>query len=212
MEIWLDTCDLEAVHLAKRMGILHGVTTNPKILSSTRLPLAQILSEILDAQEGPVAAQVMADKTEDMLKEADALLSISTRILPKIAVTPEGLKAIHILISEDIPVMATAIVTPQQGLLAFSAGATYLAPYLGRAADAGQNEIDLLTAMHRFQQNYSYSGKILAAGLRSLDHLLFAATLGISGVTLPLPIFQQFIEIPQATELALADFSKALSQ
>ena len=134
MEIWLDTADLKTLEQAKQMGILFGITTNPSIVAKSQWGMEELLEKLLQMQKGPVTAQVTADQAPAMIQQGEALFRFSNRMVIKVPVTAEGLKAIHALTEKKIPVMATAVFDPNQVLLAASAGAQYIAPYFSAFA------------------------------------------------------------------------------
>jgi transaldolase len=129
MEIWLDTAELDLVQTAKEMGILHGVTTNPSIIAKSKMGMEDLLEKLLQMQPGPVTAQVTAEEAPEMVKQGSSLRQFSNRIIVKVPVTTEGVKAIYGLKLLQIPVMATAVFDSNQVLLAAKAGAAYNAPY-----------------------------------------------------------------------------------
>src|SRR5690242_15483380 len=108
MEIWLDTCDINTITLASRLGILDGITTNPSLLAHAHEEPNKVISRLLDIQTGPIAVQVTTDETDEMIKQALALHAYSERIIVKIPVVQEGLAAIKTLVQEGVPIMATA--------------------------------------------------------------------------------------------------------
>lgn len=127
MEIWLDTSNVDFVSYAEGLG----VTTNPTILSLSKVNPQELISELLKAQKGLVVIQVLAEDTQGFYKQAKMLVALSDRILIKIPVTQNGIRAIYALNQEGISTLATAIFELKQAFLAFKAGANYLAPYLG---------------------------------------------------------------------------------
>lgn len=193
MEIWLDTCDSRAITAASRLGIIHGVTTNPSILADSEEDPEKIIQAILDVQDGPVAVQVTADDCDEMVKRARSLHSFSDRIIIKIPVIRQGLIAIQTLSKEGVPTMATTVFQPNQALLAALAGAEYVAPYLGRMFDAGIDGYSALRSIKIIYQQYGFSTKILAAALKSPEHLTACAEMGIDAVTIKNSLFNQFI-------------------
>lgn len=203
MEIWLDTSNVALVK--QSVGLLDGVTTNPTILSKSKIPPAELIPLLLEAQPGSVAVQVV---TSDIVKEALALASLSYRIVVKIPATQEGYLAIQILSQQGIPTLATALFEPRQALLAFKAGADYLAPYLGRIKDTGADPLAVLGEMESIRQHYGFPGKIMAAGIRDLPTALSCLQLGIGAMTLPDPIFTAFTKDAEPTLLAIDNFSK----
>lgn len=208
MEIWLDTCDSEIILNAKRLGILHGVTTNPSILAKAGEDHDKIISNLLEVQNGPVAVQVTAYNAESMIKQGLALRSISDRIIVKVPVVQDGLAAIRYLSRENVRVMATAIFQPQQALLAALAGADYVAPYVGRMLDEGMDAFDALDSMKSIYKSYQFKTKILAAALRTPEQVMVCARMGIQAVTLKSTLFSQFTADSELTLNCLNVFAE----
>lgn len=208
MEIWLDTCDSQIVSTACRLGIIHGITTNPSILASAQEDQDKVISRLLDIQKGPVAVQVVADDADEMIKQALALHDFSHRIIVKIPVVQEGLAAMKVLVQEGISIMATAVFQPNQALLAGIVGADYVAPYVSRMFDEGIDAYSALETMASIYKNPQFKTKILAAALRTTEQITTCASMGISAVTLKGQLFSQFIANDKATVNSLMAFAE----
>jgi transaldolase len=216
MEIWLDTATPKAVQKAAQLGILHGVTTNPSLAARSEMALEDLLRTLLDQQKGPVSAQVISSAADEMIKQGEALSKLSDRILVVVPVTREGLKAINVLSSKKIPVIAAIVFDPSQALLAARAGARYIAPFFSMICDADQDGIDELKKMVQLMQRYAFSSKILAASLRSTEHVRECCTLGIDAVTLSEALFDEYVADHPMTiktvERLQRDWKKAASR
>jgi transaldolase len=208
MEIWLDTVDKEVIRSANEMGIIHGITTNPSLIAKSPTQLEDLLIQLLDIQKGPVTSQVTANEATQMIKQGEALYRFSNRLIVKVPVTKEGLKAIHQLNLQDIPVMATAVFDTQQVLLAAKAGATYIAPYFSAICESDMSGMALCKAMVVLLERYRYSAKLLAASLKSAEHVRECIHLGVHAVTLNQEVFLSFIEDHPETLKRLDRFSK----
>ena len=194
MEIWLDTSDLELVQLADEMGILHGVTTNPSIVAKAKIGFEPLLQSLLKLQKGPVTAQVTAQEAKEMASQGKALHEFSSRIIVKVPVTKEGLKAIRILKLEGISVMATTVFDLNQVVLAARAGADYIAPYFSSICESDIAGFESFQSMLRFLQRYEYPAKLLAASLKSAEHVKQIAEIGADAVTLNKEVFSSLID------------------
>ncbi len=194
MEIWLDTVDTETIEQAKQMGILHGITTNPSIAAKAKEGLEDLLEKLLKVQSGPVTAQVTAEEESGMIRQGEALHQFSDRLIVKVPVTAQGLKAIYALTQKKIPVMATAIFDPIQVLLAARAGALYVAPYVSTICEADIEGIEQFKAMFRLLERYKLPAKLLAASLKSTEHIRHSLDIGAHAVTLSKEVFTSFIE------------------
>jgi transaldolase len=212
MEIWLDTSHVKLVAKENSLGIIEGVTTNPTIISASSLPPDELIQELLEAQRGWLAVQVLAEDAKRIYEEAKDLHELSPRILVKIPVTREGLRAIHALNKEKVPTLATAIFEARQALLAFKAGARYLAVYLGKIADTGKNPFESLHDIHTMKEHYNFSGKIMGAGIRDLNMAMGCVKMGICAITLPDKVYEELTRDYPPTLLALKDFAESWSK
>lgn len=212
MKIWLDTTDLNVIKKAKKLGLLFGVTTNPAIIAASRQSLESVLKGLLENQDGPVAAQVLAHNTAEMIHQAEILHRYSKRIIVKIPVSETGLEAIRHLSQNGIPIMATTIFQPHQALLSAHAGATFVAPYIGQMEKAGQDPWNVLQTITKIYNNYSIKTEILAASIPTLEHFLKCAEMSIPHITIKEPVFQLLINTVPATQEWMNKFSETWEQ
>lgn len=208
MEIWLDTCDPQAIAAACSFGIVYGITTNPSILAGTHEDPEKVINNLLDLQDGPIAIQVTANNSQEMIRQAKALHSFSDRIIIKVPVTQQGLITIKTLSSEEISTMATAVFQPTQALLAALAGADYVAPYLGRMFDAGIDAYASLQSMVNIYRQQGLKTRILAAAIKSTDQIIACAEMGITAVTLKNALFGQLLADDAYTLDSLKTFAE----
>lgn len=205
MELWLDTLDSAALERAHKSGLLHGITTNPSILSKTDRPLENILEELLSFQKGPVAVQLTASLASEMIQQAHTLYNFSSRLIIKVPATSEGYQAISTLTAEQIPTMATAIFTTLQGLFAAKAGAHYLAPYVRHIGEACHQVLSTLRSALTY---YQLPAKILAAALDSTNDIEFCLRIPVDAVTLKAPLFHTCFQSPEPVIAFLSRFEK----
>lgn len=205
MEIWLDSVNLLLIQKAAKMGILHGVTTNPAILAeSDQIDLT--IANLLKSQNGPITYQTVATSAEGMIEEGFALQQISARIIVKIPVTQAGLQAIQVLSQQGIHTMATVIFDYRQYLLSAKAGAFYAAPYYSSILKSGGNADQEIERMCKAKERYQLKTKILAASLQTLDQFITCNDLGVDAVTLKDPLFLQLVEDHPTTLERLEQF------
>jgi transaldolase len=206
MEVWLDSTQISSVQIGVRLGILSGVTTNPSLIARSERCLERVLEDLLHFQEGPVAVQVVAQDSIEMVQQGQNLYDFSNRLIIKVPVTINGLEAIHLLSRQGIPTMATALFTPHQALMAALAGADYLAPYLGKIEKAGGSPWETLTSITRILNNYHLTTKILGASIYGLEQAAKCAELGIFGITVKETIFEKMIEDHPLTLQSVQEF------
>ena len=208
MELWLDTVNLNVIKIANELGILKGVTTNPSLLAACQDVEATLIS-LLEIQDGPITCQVTVSDAEGMTQQGLAYEKISERIIVKVPVTQEGLKAIHSLAEREIDTMATVIFDYRQYLLAAKAGASYAAPYFSSIQGAGKNAEGEFERMCNFKQRYGLNTKILAASLQDLQQLETCLKFGVDAVTLKDDLFLKFIEDNPLTLQRVTKFQEA---
>lgn len=204
MDIWLDTVDTKLITLAYRLGILTGVTTNPSLIGKSDKNLEENIKELLKCQSGPVTVQVTAADHPSIIEQTETLHDFSERIIVKIPVTQEGLKAMNALSHLEIPIMATAIFSSYQALLACHNGVKYIAPYYSKLS----HPLDTLEEILLTVDRYDFKTEIVVASLRSSDDLDDCFHLGVDAVTLKENLFNHLIEDQRGTFEALDTFSK----
>lgn len=212
MEIWLDTSNVDVALYANEFGLFQGVTTNPTLLSLSKICPQELMSKLLAAQQGPVAIQVLSGDADEICRQAKILAAFSSRILVKIPATQSGIKAIYALNQEGISTLATSVFELQQALLAFKAGARYLAPYLGRIADTGKNPFEVVSKMQSMKLHYGFEGKIMGAGIRELTMAMGCIEIGLCAMTLPEKVFMEFVQDNEPTLRSVEKFSQDWSR
>lgn len=207
MEIWLDSCNSQAIQAACRYGIIFGITTNPSLISKAGADPETIIHRLLDEQDGMLAVQVVSDKADEIVRQAHKLHAISERIVVKVPVIQQGLLAMKTLAENKVPIMATAVFNLNQALLAALAGADYLAPYVGRMYSSGIDAMEALQAIKKIYEHYNLSTRILAAALQSPEQITTCAKMGIHAITLKESLFNQFMADDSNTLEALEGFT-----
>lgn len=203
----LDTANLEAIKKAVDLYPLAGVTTNPSIIAKENRPLAEILIDIREVigKERMLHAQVMGKTAEVMVEEAIAMRNIDSDLIIKVPVTPQGIKAIKALKEKGIRITATAILTPQQALMAAVAGAEFLAPYVNRLDNICGDGTQVVNEIAHLIEIYQLDAKILAASFKNVQQVHAVAKAGAQSVTIAPDIFDLLIQHP-LTDSGVAGF------
>ncbi len=215
MKFFIDTANVDEIRKANDMGVIAGVTTNPSLIAKEGRNYAETLAEIASFVDGPISGEVKAT-TEDasgMIAEGRAIYALAPkRMVVKIPMTAEGLKAIKVLSAEGIPTNCTLIFSANQALLAARAGATYVSPFLGRLDDISQPGIDLIESIAAIFANYEdIHTQIIAASVRNPIHVMDCALAGADIATVPYKVLEQMIHHPltdQGIEKFKADYTK----
>ena len=211
MNLFLDTADIAVLRTLAATGLVDGVTTNPSIIAKTGRPMRELIAEICDLVEGPVSAEVAATHMEGMLAEGRALADIAPNVVVKLPLTKDGLTVTRVLTEEGLQVNVTLCFSANQALLAAKAGATYVSPFVGRLDDVGEDGIQLLHDIRAIYDNYTFDTEILAASMRSPDHVQAAAIAGADCATLPPAVFEALFKHPlteTGLELFKADWAR----
>ena len=214
MKIFLDTSDVGVIKHHYQTGLVDGVTTNPTLMMQAGRNPVDVISEISSVFSGrgyhigSISAEVVADSAEEMVLQAEQYHSIGENITIKVPCTYEGLKACRELSERDIKVNVTLIFSLNQSILAAKAGATYISPFIGRCEDNDIDGIDLISSIKRvFKLNSITTTNILAASIRSIDHVNDSYKAGADIVTLPPKIFEEMYK-HVLTDQGLAQFDK----
>jgi transaldolase len=196
MKIFLDTADIEEIRIAKRWGVLDGVTTNPTLYGKIGGSYEDILREICDLVPGPVSAEVVAEEVDGMLREGREFAKIAPNIYVKVPMSEAGLEAISRFAEEGIKTNCTLIFTANQGLLAAKAGASLLSPFIGRLDDISEDGMTVIRELVAIVELHDLDTEVLAASTRHPRHITDSALAGAHVVTLPFKVLQQMVKHP----------------
>jgi transaldolase len=205
MKIFIDSGDLGEIKEAVAMGAIDGCTTNPSLIAKTGKTQRQIISAICEILDGPISAEVVSTKYEEMVAEGRELAKIHKNVVIKVPLIVDGLKACRTLASEGTKVNVTLCFSPTQALLAAKAGATYISPFVGRLDDAATEGMDLIDKIVRIYKNYDFKTEVLVASVRHPVHVVEAALIGAGVCTIPFKVIQQLAYHP-LTDIGLAKF------
>ena len=205
MRIFIDSANIDEIKEINELGFLAGVTTNPTLIAKEGRDLYEVIRQICDIVDGPVNAEPFSVDLKNMLQEARSLAAIHPKVVVKIPLTEDGLKAIKILRSEGIRTNATLVFSANQGLLAARAGASYVSPFIGRLDDAGNSGLAVLAEIIDIFDQYLLDTEVVAASIRHPMHVTEAAKLGCHIATVPYQVIKAMIKHP-LTDLGVARF------
>ncbi|KIT15525.1 fructose-6-phosphate aldolase [Jannaschia aquimarina] len=196
MKFFVDTADIDAIRRLNEMGMVDGVTTNPSLIKKSGRDILEVTKEICDLVDGPVSAEVVATDYDQMMKEGRHLAQIAPNICVKVPLTWDGLKACKTLSDEGTKVNVTLCFSPNQALLAAKAGATYISPFIGRLDDIVLDGMELIRDIREIYDNYDFRTQILAASIRSANHMKEAALIGADVATAPPNVIEGMVKHP----------------
>lgn len=218
MKFFIDTANLNEIREAYDMGVLDGVTTNPSLMAKEGITgKNNILSHykaICDIVDGDVSAEVIATNFAEIIREGEELAEIDEKIVVKVPMIKEGVKAIKYFTNKGIKTNCTLVFSAGQALLAAKAGATYVSPFIGRLDDVSTDGMALIEQLVTIYNNYGYETEILAASVRHVMHLVQCAELGADVVTCPLNVITGLLKHPltdSGLEKFLADYRQGNS-
>ena len=192
MKLFVDTANVDEIRQVWELGIIDGVTTNPSLILKSGKNLHDTLVEISNIVDDCISGEVISVDCEGMVKEAIELMKISNKIVIKVPMTKEGLKAVKILSNKGIRTNVTLIFSANQALLAAKAGATYVSPFLGRLDDISQESLILIEDIKQIYTNYNIKTEIICASIRSPLHIVNCAKIGAdSGIESFLKDYEQ---------------------
>jgi transaldolase len=207
MKFFIDTANVDEIRRAWELGVIDGVTTNPSLMAKEKKDPVSLYKEICAIVNGPVNAEVLSVKADEMVREAEQLAKIHENIVVKIPMIEEGLKAVKRLADARIRTNVTLVFSASQALLAAKAGASYVSPFIGRLDDIGQTGMDLIADVQEIFENYAFDTEIIVASIRNPLHVIDAARIGADIATIPFSVIAQLIKHP-LTDIGLDKFLK----
>ena len=209
MKFFIDTANLDQIREAQDLGVLDGVTTNPSLMAKEGITgqenIINHYKAICAIVDGDVSAEVISTDFEGMVREGEALAALDKKIVVKIPMIKDGVKALKYFSSKGIKTNCTLIFSPGQALLAAKAGATYCSPFVGRLDDVSTDGMALIESIRLIYDNYGYQTEILAASVRHPMHIIQCAEIGADVMTGPLSAILALLNHP-LTDIGLAKF------
>ncbi len=212
MKFFVDTADTKDIADLAASGLIDGVTTNPSLIAKAGRPFAEVIAEICELTPGPVSAEVVAIDYDGMIREGRKLAKIASNVTVKLPLTLDGLKACKTLTDEGTQVNVTLCFSANQALLAAKAGATFISPFIGRLDDIHMDGMELIQEIRQIYDNYLFDTEILAASIRTPNHVKLCALVGADVMTAPPAVIKSLVNHPltdKGLETFLADAKKA---
>ena len=207
MKFFVDTAEIDAIAELHALGMVDGVTTNPSLIMKSGRDIKEVTAEICQMIDGPVSAETIALDAEGMIEEGRELAKIAENIAIKVPLTWDGLKACKVLSGEGFMVNVTLCFSANQALLAAKAGATFISPFIGRLDDINLDGMELIQDIRTIYDNYDFSTEILAASIRTVNHITEAARIGADVITAPPAVIKALASHP-LTDKGLDAFLK----
>ena len=209
MKFFVDTANLDEIREAHELGVLDGVTTNPSLMAKVGIQGKENVrahyKAICDIVEGDVSAEVISTDFEGIIREGEELVTIDDKIVVKVPMIKDGVKAIKYFSDNGIRTNCTLVFSAGQAILAAKAGATYVSPFIGRLDDISFHGTELIEQIVTIYENFGFTTEVLAASVRHVDHLITCAEMGADVVTCPLKVITGLLKHP-LTDIGLATF------
>lgn len=212
MKFFVDTAEIDAIAELNDLGMVDGVTTNPSLIKKSGRDIIEVTKEICNLVDGPVSAEVTATDADTMIAEGRKLVEIAENIAVKVPLTWDGLKACKTLTDDGHMVNVTLCFSANQALLAAKAGATFISPFIGRLDDINLDGMDLIEDIRTIYDNFGFETQILAASIRTVNHVLDSARIGADVITAPPAVIKSMVNHPltdKGLDAFLADIKAA---
>lgn len=207
MKFFVDTAVVADIKELNDYGLLDGVTTNPSLIAKSGRDFKEVIAEICSFVDGPVSAEVAAMDYDGMVAEGDHLAQIADNVVIKLPLTLDGLKACRYFSNKGIKTNVTLCFSANQALLAAKAGATYISPFVGRLDDINIDGMELIRGIREIYDNYGFATEILAASIRTANHVKDAALAGADVSTIPPSVIKSLAN-HVLTDKGLEQFAK----
>ncbi len=215
MKFFLDTANLEELKKGLAFGILDGVTTNPSLIAKEGVATEEQIRKICEMIDGDVSAEVVSTDAPGMIAEGRKLAKVHKNVIVKVPLTRDGITACSSLSREGVRLNVTLCFSAAQAILAAKAGAYIVSPFVGRLDDIGWNGLDLIRDIVQIYQNYSFKTQVLAASLRSSNHVVQCAKAGAHIGTLPIKVLDMMFNHPlteKGLEIFLNDYNQVFQE
>lgn len=185
MQLFLDSADLVLIKKYQEYGLIDGITTNPSIIAKEGVHLETRIREIAELISGPVSCEVTTLTADEMIAQGRQYAAWAENIYVKLPIIPEGLKALKVLASEGIPTNMTLCFSVAQAWVVAKLWATLVSPFIGRLDDVWQDGVKLVEDIVNLYRLHGYETAVLAASIRSVEHIHRSAAVGADIVTIP---------------------------
>jgi transaldolase len=211
MKIFIDTANVEHIKEMASLGIISGVTTNPTLIAKEGRDFNEVIKEITDIVDGPISGEVISLQADKMVEEGKEIAKIHPNMVVKIPLTEEGLKAVNQLSKLGIKTNVTLVFSANQALMAATAGATYVSPFVGRLDDTLHDGVEVVSDIRQIFDTYGFETEIISASIRNPRNMLDSALAGAHIATVPYAVLKKSITHPltdKGIETFLADWEK----
>jgi len=219
-KIFLDSGNpQETKEVKAALGWLDGQTTNPTLIARNPQLQLQAKKQRMSGQElenyyrqiiqkidkiipgGAISVEVYANfdtSADAMVEQARRFAGWAKNVYIKLPIIPAGLKAAQVLLAEGIKVNMTLCFSQAQAAAVYAAtqgaqsGAVFISPFIGRLDDQRLNGFELVLNIKQMFASGDSHVQILAASVRSLDHLLAVLQNEIDAVTAPAKVLMQW--------------------
>lgn len=211
MKLFIDTANVEHIKEMASLGIISGVTTNPTLIAKEGRDFKEVIKEITDIVDGPISGEVISLEADKMVEEGKEIAKIHPNMVVKIPLTEEGLKAVNQLSKLGIKTNVTLVFSANQALMAATAGATYVSPFVGRLDDTLHDGVEVVSDIRQIFDTYGFDTEIISASIRNPRNMLDSALAGAHIATVPYAVLKKSITHPltdKGIETFLADWEK----
>jgi transaldolase len=209
MKFFIDTANLSQIKEANDLGILDGVTTNPSLMAKEGIQSEEKIvahyKTICEIVDGDVSAEVLSVDFDKIIEEGKKLAAIHPNIIVKVPMVKDGVKAIKWFTQNGIATNCTLVFSAGQAILAAKAGAKYVSPFIGRIDDSGWDGVQLIEQIANIYAIQDFKTQILAASIRTANHIVQCAEAGADVCTCPLESILGLLKHP-LTDIGLAKF------
>lgn len=196
MKFFVDTAEIKDIKDLYQTGLLDGVTTNPSLIAKSGRDFKEVIAEICSIVPGPVSAEVASTEYDGMVAEGDHLAKIAENVVIKLPLTMDGLRACKYFTDKGIKTNVTLCFSANQALLAAKVGATYISPFIGRLDDINADGVELIENIRTIYDNYAFTTEILAASIRTPNHITQVALAGADVATIPPAVIYKLADHP----------------
>lgn len=212
MKIFLDTADISFIARYIYTGLIDGVTTNPTNLSKEGSHPAHHIEQLCKIlPEGVISVEVTEEDPDDMYRQAHEIASMNENIMVKIPCHIQYYGVIRQLIADGIPLNITLIFSAMQAVAMAKLGVTIVSPFVGRLDEIHEDGVKLVDDITNVFSYYQFETAVLAASLRTIDHVHKVMLAGADVITVSPELFVEMLQHP-LTDKGMKQFANDWSK
>jgi transaldolase len=185
MKFFVDTADVDAIRELHDLGMVDGVTTNPSLILKSGRDILEVTKEICSFVEGPVSAEVVALKADEMIAEGRKLAGIAPEYRRQGAADLGRAEGLQGAVGRRQDGQRHPVLQRQPGAAGGQGRGDLHQPFIGRLDDINLDGLDLIADIRRSMTITVSTPRSLPPRSARSTHAARCALIGADVMTAP---------------------------